>query len=260
MGNQSPQKVLLFVLLFICASGVNAQQVSAGSGHTCALLADGNIWGWGNNAVGQLGIGTSFGTHSSSETPLGPVDLGAGRTAKHVSAGSRTLSSHTCTVLDDDSLKCWGFNYEGQLGVGDSTDRSVPTAVDLGAGRTAKSVSAGEWHTCAVLDDDSLKCWGTNNKGQLGVGDAIDRFSPTAVDLGTGRTAKSVSAGSSHTCAVLDDDSLKCWGYNGEFQLGVGDRTQRYTPTAVDLGAGRTAKSVLSWKQNFKQSHVRGAG
>ena len=97
-GRQRTQKVLLFTLLFIGASGVNAQQVSAGEGHTCALLADGNIWGWGNNAEGQLGIGTSNGTPSRVETPVGPVDLGAGRTAKSVSTGV----SHTCAVLDDD--------------------------------------------------------------------------------------------------------------------------------------------------------------
>ena len=150
-----------------------------------------------------------------------------------------------CAVLDDDSLKCWGYNEDGQLGVNDQTDRYVPTAVDLGTGRTAKSVSVGGHHTCAVLDDDTVKCWGYNNNGELGVGDSTNRLVPTAVDLGTGRTAKSVSAGSGHTCAVLDDDSLKCWGSNSYGQLGVGDQTNRNTPTAVDLGTGRTAVSLL---------------
>ena len=95
-------------------------------------------------------------------------------------------------------------------------------AVDLGPGRTAKMISAGYAHTCAVLDDDSVKCWGINNYGQLGYGDTARRGDDLgemgdaldAVDLGTGRTAKMISAGKLHTCAVLDDDKVKCWGDN----------------------------------------------
>ena len=68
--------------------------------------------------------------------------------------------SHLC-VLDDGSLKCWGYNNHGQLGIGTNTNQNTPQQVSLGIGRTAVSVSAGTYHTCAVLDDGSLKCWGT---------------------------------------------------------------------------------------------------
>ena len=85
--------------------------------------------------------------------------------------------------------------------------------MDLGTGRTAKAVSC-EWaSTCAILDDDSLMCWGLNAGGQLGVGDTTNKPSPTAVvatNLGAG--VKSVATGYQHTCAVLNDGSLKCWG------------------------------------------------
>ena len=85
-------------------------------------------------------------------------------------------------------------------------------------GRFAVSVIAGDYHTCAVLDDGSLKCWGRNSYGALGIGgttgSGVQYPTPQAVDLGTGRTAVSLSAGSYHTCAILDDGTLKCWGYN----------------------------------------------
>ncbi|KAJ1480913.1 hypothetical protein T484DRAFT_2770569 [Baffinella frigidus] len=112
-------------------------------------------------------------------TNLASVDLGAGRTAVAVSAGSR----HTCALLDDATVKCWGNNDAGQLGLGDNANRgddanemgaNLPS-VDLGAGRTAVAVSAGGKHTCALLNDTTVKCWGLNDNGQLGLGDTSDR-------------------------------------------------------------------------------------
>ena len=94
---------------------------------------------------------------------------------------------------------------------------------------------AGAEFTCAVLNDDTVKCWGRANFGQLGYGDTNNRGDqanemgnnlPT-VDLGTGKTAKQVVAGGIHTCAVLNDDTVKCWGYANFGRLGYGDTTSR---------------------------------
>ena len=95
---------------------------------------------------------------------------------------------HTCSILDNSSIKCWGRNDSGQLGIGDTGNRGDGTnssgltemgdnlpAVDLGAGRTARAISAGDRHTCVVLDNTSLKCWGKNESGQLGLGDNSPR-------------------------------------------------------------------------------------
>ena len=123
---------------------------------------------------------------------------------------------------------------------------NYPTVVDLGVGRTAVSVSLGDSHTCAILDDGSLKCW-KRNYGQLGIGSTTTQTTPQLVDLGVGRTAVSVSLGDSHTCAILDDGSLKCWGYNSLGQVGTGSIgwwSVANTPQLVDLGVGRTAVSV----------------
>jgi hypothetical protein len=169
------------------------------------------------------------------------INLGSGRTAKVVSAGYQ----HNCAILDDDTLKCWGVNSYSQLGYGDTNNRGDAAgemgdallAINLGTGRTAKVVSAGYYHTCAILDDDTLKCWGRNTNGQLGYGDSTSRTAPEAtavVNLGAGRTAKAVSTGSSHTCALLDDDTLKCWGDNSNGRVGVGSSDELiWDPTEV---------------------------
>ena len=89
---------------------------------------------------------------------------------------------HTCALLDDDSVKCWGRNDYGQLGHGNTFSAATNVgemgdnlrAVDLGPGRTAKMIDAGDYHTCALLDDDSVKCWGRNDYGQLGLGDTCE--------------------------------------------------------------------------------------
>ena len=83
-------------------------------------------------------------------------------------------------------------------------------------------ITTGSAHSCFMLDNGSVKCWGKNNMGQLGLGDTSNRGDNssemgdnlTIVDLGTGRTATAIEAGKHHTCAILDNSSIKCWGYN----------------------------------------------
>ena len=221
-------------------AGRTATYVSAKGMVSCAILDNGSLKCWGYNYYGQLGIGTSGnGPDSTKDTPQ-YVDLGTNRTAKSVSNGW----SHTCAILDNGSLKCWGHNSYGQLGIGSTTDQNTPQYVDLGTGRTAVSVSMGTHHTCAILDDSSLKCWGLGGSGQLGLEHLTNHNTPQSVDLGSGRSAVAVSAGSSYTCAILDNGSLNCWGYNYRGQLGIGSTTDQNTPQYVDLGTGRSGIKI----------------
>jgi alpha-tubulin suppressor-like RCC1 family protein len=177
---------------------------------------------------------------------------------------------HTCVILNGGQVKCWGSNGYGQLGLGDVMWRgdgpgemgdSLPM-VGLGTGRTAVSLACGSIHTCALLDNGQVKCWGNNDHGQLGLGDANDRGDGSgemgdnlsAVNLGTGRTAVAVSAGDTHTCALLDNNQVKCWGYNGYGELGLGDTANRGDEPGemgdnlpvVDLGTGVSAVDLSS--------------
>ena len=143
--------------------------------------------------------------------------------------------------LNDNSVKCWGYNGQGQLGLtyhGTGTDRDIPQAVSLGTGKTATAIGLGEYYTCAILNDNSVKCWGSNANGRLGLGDSqTDSLynSPQAVNLGS-HTAKFITLGKAHTCAILNDSSLRCWGSNGNGRLGIGSTGGSYnTPQAVSL-------------------------
>jgi hypothetical protein len=255
--------------------GQRATAISSGRFHTCALLENGAVKCWGHNGTGQLGLGDT-GARGDQADEMGDnlptVDLGTDRTAIAITAGGH----QTCAILDDHSVKCWGKNETGQLGLGDTTNRgddpnemgdNLPT-VDLGPGRTAVAIATGgttgidpiSFHTCAVLDDGSLKCWGDNQSGQLGDGDTINRGDDPgemgaalpAVDLGSGRTATAVAVAFDDTCALLDDGHVKCWGANGNGQLGQGDTSARGDGpgelgdalAAVNLGVGRTATAI----------------
>jgi alpha-tubulin suppressor-like RCC1 family protein len=241
--------------------------VSTGGWHACAILEDHSVRCWGYSMNGQLGLGgIGLGTFHMGDYYLPPVSLGTGRTALAISAGRY----HTCAILDNGSVKCWGNNYYGQLGYGDITQRGdqpgemgdALSAVSLGTGRTAVAIAAGEYHTCAILDDHSVKCWGSGSYGRLGTGDGLDRGTGPnqmgdalpAVALGTGRTAFAIAVGQSHTCALLDDAAIKCWGANSQGELGYGDTLRRGDQPihmgdnlpVVALGSGRTALAVTA--------------
>ncbi|NDE17543.1 BspA family leucine-rich repeat surface protein, partial [bacterium] len=146
---------------------------------------------------------------------------------------------HTCALLTDQTVKCWGYNSSGQIGDGTTTNRSTPTTVTGLA--NVSSIAAGESHTCAVLTDQTVKCWGGNAYGQLGDGTQTDRRTPTTV---TGLTSvSSIATGYQHTCALLTDQTVKCWGYNSSGQIGDGTISNRSTPTTV---TGLTSVSAIA--------------
>jgi alpha-tubulin suppressor-like RCC1 family protein len=152
------------------------------------------------------------------------------------------------------------------LGLGDTQSRgdqpgemgdNLP-AVDLGTGRTAKSLAVGSNSSCAILDDGTAKCWGYGAYGELGLagsrGDQPNEMGDAlpALDLGTGRTATAMVSTPTQTCALLDDDSLKCWGWNLNGELGLGDTAARGDQPgtmgdnlpAVDVGTGRSVVAL----------------
>lgn len=231
-------------------AGVKVTQVALGDSHVCALLATGAVKCWGSAEQGQLGLednqsrGKQPGQMGSA---LPELKLGNGRTALKLAAGV----DFTCALLDDKSVKCWGRNGSGQLGQGSNAvyvgrspgdmGDALPK-VDLGAGRTVKDIVAGQAHACALLDDDTVKCWGNNQFGQLALGDTDARGRKAsdmganlpAASIGTGRKAKHIFAGGNHSCAVLDDATVRCWGANAGGNLG----------TETELGYGTTPANI----------------
>ncbi len=209
--------------------------IAAGQYHSCAILDNGSVKCWGYNNNGQLGIDntTNMGDNSGEMAVLPVVNLGTGRTATAISLHA----NQSCALLDNASVKCWGSNQHGRLGLGNnntigdqSGEMAALTGIDLGTGRTATAIAAGAYITCALLDNASVKCWGNNNIGELGIGTTDDMGNNTgemgdnlpSIDLGTGRTATAIAAGYYHSCAALDNGAVKCWGDNAYGQLGIG--------------------------------------
>jgi PKD repeat protein/alpha-tubulin suppressor-like RCC1 family protein len=195
--------------------------ISAGASHTCALTTWGAATCWGDNTSGQLGDGTL----NNSAIPMEVVGLTSGVAA--LSAGGR----HTCALLVSGGVKCWGANEAGQLGDGSVLSAPIPTAVfEMASG--AKGVSAGDSHTCALMDAGGVKCWGANAAGQLGNASTVGSLVPVSA-VGIADAVVGISAGAFHTCVVTALGGAKCWGSNVGGQLG--DGTTQNQQQAVDV-------------------------
>jgi alpha-tubulin suppressor-like RCC1 family protein len=175
--------------------------------------------------------------------PADVFGLGAGSGVVSVTAGGW----HTCALLDSGAVKCWGFDYYGQVGdgAGDDPQESRPVdVVGLGTGSGGIAITAGAYHTCVLLDSGAVRCWGSDYYGQVGDGadDNANKYTPVDVfGLGAGSGVIAITAGAYHTCVLLDSGAAKCWGddYYGQVGDGADDNANEYAPVdVVDLGAG----------------------
>src|SRR5437870_1131473 len=208
-----------------------ATRVAAGDEFACALLGDGTARCWGLGESGQRGDGT-FGTFAPS-----PVAVSGLTAAVAVASGY----GHACALLGDGTMRCCGENVDGQLGTGTAGAVST-TPVRVGGITGAIAVTAGWQHTCALLGDGTAQCWGRNLEGQLGDGTTTSSSTPVRVVDVTGAIA--VTGGWwRHSCALLSDSSVKCWGAvgadNAFGQLGNGSTTGSATPVTM-TGTGVT--------------------
>jgi alpha-tubulin suppressor-like RCC1 family protein len=174
--------------------------ISAGTSHTCAIMKTGGLKCWGYNGYGQLGDGTQ----ETRAAAVYVVGLTAGVEA--VSGGG----SGTCAVTTAGSMKCWGYNHDGQLGNGTTTNSDTPVDV-AGLGTGVQSASSGTYHNCALMADGGVKCWGSNGDGQLGDRTRDGRLTPVNVTQFRS-DAQQVSAGGRHTCGLTADGTMSCWG------------------------------------------------
>jgi alpha-tubulin suppressor-like RCC1 family protein len=234
-------------------SGVVA--IATGAEHSCALTSEGRVMCWGRGDEGQLGDGGS----ASSNVPKLVVDEGTRYQA--VTAGGY----HSCGLTTAGAVKCWGANARGQLGDKTTITRRTPVQT-FGLASGVSAIAAGAQHSCAVTTAGALKCWGFNQLGAIGDGNAYDRRMPAQV-VGLEGGVVAVSAGSDHSCALLSSGGVRCWGYNGTGQLGDGTVLKRYSPApvsglggfAVALAAGGTQSCALlspsrilrCWGSNF---------
>ncbi len=208
----------------------NVIAIAAGANSTCALTTAGAVRCWGYNGYGQLGDGTQM----DRRTPVAVQGLASGVVA--IDAGD----AHACAVTGAGALLCWGYNGMGQLGLpvdGIMSLRTTPTPVGALASGVI-GVGGGGSHTCAVKSSGELLCWGYNFYGQLGDGIAISRYTPGPV-VGLGSAAAAVYPGYWHTCALLTNGQVQCWGANFAGQLGSGSIPNPHIAAPVyGMGSG----------------------
>jgi alpha-tubulin suppressor-like RCC1 family protein len=230
-------------------------KVLLGQYHTCAIDPLGFIYCWGSGFNGQLGYGEFGETADIGDTPdrlpslVGPVGTPNGESVPLRYVVSAALGTdHTCALLNDGGVLCWGSHTEGQLGYGPLGDANVdPERPKLAAplpdmpvnigGKAVQIASLGS-HTCVLLDTGNVRCWGESSDGALGypveepggggmvdpkliVGD--DETPADVGDVDVGGTVVQLSVGSQHTCVVLDDGNARCWGNGDSGRLGYGN-------------------------------------
>jgi alpha-tubulin suppressor-like RCC1 family protein len=213
-----------------------AVALATGYGQACALLSNATMRCWGENREGQLGNGTTANPGTAQ-----PVAVSGITGATAITTGAY----HTCALLGNGTVRCWGRNGQGQLGNGTVTNSSTPVAVSGLTGVTA--VSGGGVHTCAVLTDGTVRCWGENVFGQVGDGTTATRTTPVQV-VGISN-AIDVSVGWRHTCALLADGTVRCWGENTFGKLGNGSTANSTTPVAVS-GVTTAVGVTAGWWQH----------
>ncbi|MBX3247521.1 MAG: hypothetical protein KF901_10095 [Myxococcales bacterium] len=190
-----------------------------GSRHACGLTTTGALLCWGANGSGALGDGTT--------TPrLLPVPISLNDVTQLRGGGS-----HTCARLVTGRMMCWGANSSGQLGDGTTSGPEL-SPVEVYASGVAETSAGLNAHTCARFEDGSVRCWGLNSDGQVGDGTTVSPRLTGRLVGGLEEPAE-LATGFAHSCARVRGGELRCWGDNGQGQLGDGTSSRRTSPVAV---------------------------
>ncbi len=220
-------------------------EVSAGERHTCARTEQNELFCWGDNASGELGLG-------DTNRRMTPARVATPRTPKFLSLGY----FFTCAVMTDGTLWCWGENVEGQLGVSDAypgPPSLTPLQVATNSDWTA--ISGGQGHACGIRAPGSLWCWGRSSDGETGLGDGAPLQVRTPTRVGNADDWIAVDAGQDTTCGLRADGSLWCWGVNAFGQAGQPPSQPITAPRRVGADTGYVGVSTdtfttCAWKSS----------
>lgn len=212
-----------------------AQAVSAGTIHTCALMNDGVVKCWGSGSNGRTGHANTVNVGDDVDEGIGAILDISSRSIVQIETGAE----HSCAVIDDGSIRCWGRGADGRLGYGDEfdigDDEHPADAGDVPVPGSVVMAALGDKHSCVLRQGGWVSCWGANGFGQLGSGPVSS--SVTRVDnLDLGGQATSIAAGAYHTCALLDSGDVVCWGLGSFGRLGYGNSSAvgvKETPAEV---------------------------
>jgi alpha-tubulin suppressor-like RCC1 family protein len=216
--------------------GVAKPQIAAGFDHSCVLSSSGVVRCYGDNSFLQAGVGQGV---SIQPTPIIPVGLSS-LNFTSIDAGAR----HSCASAVTGGIYCWGFNTNSQV-TGDGGVANVPLpALVVPATGSFVQVVGGDRHTCAVQPSGSVVCWGQNNSGECGNGSIGTIATPLNVQ-GLSTTVTKIATFSRHTCAVLGNGGVQCWGLNSQGQLGFGGSNFNIAQQATAPNGLRSNISII---------------
>ncbi len=233
-----------------------ATALSVGGTHACALLEDGTLRCWGENASGQLGYGNNEDI-GDDEFPfsVNAIDIAAG--ILEVTTGR----GHTCVRVGEGGVRCWGGNAFGQLGYSNANPLAIPLVVDVALDAMVTMLSSNGDHNCALLEGGGLRCWGRNDKGQLGYGhtenigddedpDAVGTVPLMPQGVPDGTPVIDLALGEGHSCVLYEGGDVLCWGDNFYGQIGqgttttIGDNETLATLFPISLGGDATGLAL----------------
>jgi alpha-tubulin suppressor-like RCC1 family protein len=220
-----------------------ALNVAAGTHHTCILGRDQSVWCWGGNTQGQLGQGTQ-GDPISTPAQV-PGLSGPPGTLTNAPIGVVAGGYHTCSFDNAGVVKCWGWNVQGESGASNASFVLTPQVVN-GLGFVT-ALAAGFEHTCAIEQAGNVKCWGADESGELG-NDNIGGREILPVDAIGVKDAVSIACGEDHTCVVLKDGTMQCWGDGGSGELGQG--RNQLSEVAVAVAGVTDARQAAGGKEH----------
>jgi alpha-tubulin suppressor-like RCC1 family protein len=197
-------------------------QIETGFAFACALLNSGKVMCWGSNSNGKLGI-------NSTTDSLVPVEVMNLSNITQISLGDQ----HVCALSSSGAVSCWGLGVSGRLGDGATSNNLIPNQITLS---NVTQISSGSDFTCAVNSQEKLYCWGNGQNYSLGTGNTSNSNIPVLASMVTD-PVKRIFSNEHGACITTHANILKCWGNNGNGQLGVGDKSVRSVPTEV-VGLG----------------------
>ena len=208
------------------------RELTLGMSFACAVVALGRGSCWGAGDLGQLGAGNL----NPSSTPVPIANINGGDPLLSIGAGRY----HACGLFSSGSVRCWGANFDGQLGDATTTSQVSPVLIAAAPDPTTIQVVSGDAHTCILSGQQApglqtVRCWGDNSSLQLGVNGLTRSSSPVTLPsaIATNSNIVDLAAGANHTCALNEDGTLLCWGDNSQGQLGVPQPTQSAQPRQV---------------------------
>jgi alpha-tubulin suppressor-like RCC1 family protein len=217
--------------------GTTIKAIRAGCFHSLALTTTGRVLAWGFNGQGELGNGSTL----SSDIPV-MVKLPQGTTVQAISAGS----GHNLALTTTGHILAWGFNGEGELGDGTTTNSDTPVKVMVPTRITVTRIAAGEGHSLAGTSTGKALAWGDNTDGALGDGTTTSRLTPVRVKLPVGTKIRTLSGGCAHSLALTATGQVLAWGDNSVGALGDGTTTNSAIPVRVKLPNGTEVTTVAA--------------